>query len=526
MVLERMANIEFKEIYSVPHSYEERASLRALMCAFVSSYSLTPPVSMDKLHDLSEQFIKDHSILHEMKGWLMVEINNCIWKEMVSSIPYKKRILLLPKCLSRSAKCKAAIDELGLLCNKCNHCSIPDLQDKAAELGMVSIVAEGFTSVIGLIRNGIVDAVIGVGCLDSLEKAFPLLIDNAVPGLAIPLNKAGCKDTAVDYDYVVQMMSYHTEKETELLVYDSLKTDVQAWFSSDNLLRMITPQTDHTSRIAHEWIGSDGKRWRPYLLTAVYQALSGVKDIPEYVKIAAVAVECFHKASLVHDDIQDNDMERYGKQTVHTAYGIPVAINVGDILLGEGYRLLTKTGRIELLEIATDAHIRLCKGQGMELAWSLSPRSLTMDFVLEIFSNKTVPAFDVSLVMGLLCACDNDDLRTILHDYSRALGTSYQLFDDIEDFSADAPDILRPSAIFAALCEKAPTSDFIDDLMQANNPALFLYHPDNLAFLQDAVNKVRRLAEHYRKEAIEILNSVTNVELKRLLFRVTNRILK
>ena len=143
--------------------------------------------------------------------------NNYVWRDTVAYIPNDKRILLVPKCLSHSTKCQADVDELGLLCHRCNNCSIPDLEEKAESLGMMSIVAEGFTSVIGLIENRVVDTVIGVGCLDSLEKAFPLLINNAVPGLAIPLNVAGCKDTSVDYGYVKQMMSMQSDKEANLL---------------------------------------------------------------------------------------------------------------------------------------------------------------------------------------------------------------------------------------------------------------------------------------------------------------------
>ena len=518
--------VENKKIYKVPQYYKERHTLRGLINAFVSDRSLIPPVSMDNLHDLSEQFIKSHSLDKEIKGWLMVEMNNHIWKETVASIPYEKRILLLPKCLSHSAKCKADIDELGLLCNRCNHCTIPDLQDKAEELGMMSLVAEGFTSVINLIRNRIVDTVIGVGCLDSLEKAFPLLIDNAVPGLAIPLNTSGCKDTTVDFDYVEQMFSMLSDNEIELLDYDSLKASIQEWLSVDNLNHIIAPPKDHTSKVAYEWLSGDGKRWRPYLLVAVYQALSGATEISEEVQIAAVAVECFHKASLVHDDIQDNDIERYGKQTVNAAYGASVAINVGDVLLGEGYRLLTKTDRMELVRVAADAHIKLCKGQGLELEWSLSPQSITMDFVLEIFRNKTVPAFDVSLVMGLICAGDDADMRKILQDYSQVLGVSYQLFDDIEDFETDTPIISRPSAVLAVLCERSPNKGFIEALLQTDDLKNFLNHSDNQVLFNDAVGEVRRLAEDYRKDALDILNRITNVELKRLLFRVTKKILK
>ena len=82
--------IASKEIYTIPNAYAERKSLRELIDSFVSSCSLVPPVSMDNLHDLSDRMIKDFSLDPEIKGWLMVEINNCVWKEVVASIPYEK----------------------------------------------------------------------------------------------------------------------------------------------------------------------------------------------------------------------------------------------------------------------------------------------------------------------------------------------------------------------------------------------------------------------------------------------------
>lgn len=515
-----------KKIYAVPKLFAERNHLRKLIGDFVNKSAIVPPVSLENLHGLSDQLMQYHSIDQGMKGWLMVEINNCIWKETVSSIPYDKRILLLPKCLNNAAKCKADMDEFGLLCHRCNSCLIPDLQDKAEELGMMSIVAEGFTSVIGLIKNRVVDAVIGVSCLESLEKAFPLLVNNAVPGLAIPLNEAGCKDTTVDYSYVEQMMGMLSENEIELLDHEGLKAIVQEWFSDGQLKHNLALSNDHASRLALEWLGGNGKRWRPYLLAAVYQTLAEAEKIPGEVRKAAIAVECFHKASLIHDDIEDNDAKRYGEETLHTVHGVPVAINVGDILLGEGYRLLTEGDNMALVKVIAEAHISLCKGQGMELEWSLSPRPLEMPFVLEIFKNKTVPAFDVSLQMGLICAGIENGLRDILHDYSHALGIAYQLFDDIEDFESDTPIILRPSAILAVLCGHAPHASFMDALMRSKDLKAFLNRPENKTLLEGAMLEVKRMAEGYRKKAIDILDDITNVELKRLLFRITKRILK
>ncbi|MDR2037298.1 MAG: polyprenyl synthetase family protein [Bacteroidales bacterium] len=514
-----------KQIYTVPPTHEERDTLREQIMSFVKDRSLIPPLSMELLSGLSGLFIEEQALDPAMKGWIMVEINNCVWQETVASIPYEKRILLLPKCLSNSSKCRAEIDEFGLLCHRCNNCSIPNLQDEAEDLGMMSIVAEGFTSVVGLIESGAVDTVIGVGCLDSLEKAFPLLINNAVPGLAIPLNISGCKNTQVDDEYVSRMIHMQSGKKAKLLDYDHLKSNIKRWFSKGNLDAKLSPALDHTTSVAHEWMQGEGKRWRPYLLAATYMAMKGNENIPEEVQLAAIAVECFHKASLVHDDIQDNDHHRYGKQTVNAAHGVPIAINVGDILLGEGYRLLTQCNNMELLKVAAEAHISLCRGQGMELEWSRSPRSLTMDFVLDIFCNKTVPAFDVALIQGLISAGDDEQLRHTLHQYSRALGIAYQLVDDIEDYQTDEPLALRPSAVLAVLCEQYP-GDFTESLLQGNEPKVFLNLPENKVKLQEAIDQVKQMAEEYQRAAFEALQNLTNIELKRLLFRVTKRILK
>src|SRR6185503_2935803 len=79
-----------------------------------------------------------------------------------------------------------------------------------------------------------------------------------------------------------------------------------------------------------------------------YDALKGASgtlseaglNLPDLVKRAALAIECFHKASLVHDDIEDDDTFRYGRETLHRQYGVGTAINIGDYLIGLGYRLV------------------------------------------------------------------------------------------------------------------------------------------------------------------------------------------
>lgn len=486
----------------VPESLEERTRLRSLIKEFAEGKKLVPPVALHTLEALADEFVEVNALDRGLRNWLMVEIHNNVWMPTVAAIPYDRRLLLLPKCLSHSKECEGEIDELGLLCHNCGRCKIPTLQDRAEELGVLSMVAEGFTSVIELVENQVVDAVIGVSCLDSLEKAFPLLVRHAVPGIAVPLNISGCHDTEVDCFYVNKLLACHSDMEIKLMNYDRVREQVEQWFTSESLWEIWNAEGE-VQRIAFDWLAGEGKRWRPFLLAAVYQALTGETALPDEVRRAAVAVECFHKASLVHDDIQDGDAERYGKPTVNAVHGDAVAINIGDLLLGEGYRLLASCKHKELVSAIADAHISLCQGQGAELAWTAHPRKLSLDFVLDIFKKKTVPAFEVALVLGLICAdCAGTKMCDVMRAYSEALGIAYQLNDDLTDYKEDNVIAHRPSAIRA---------------LQEENPEWTV---------EQIVEETQRLSEEYHQKALNELGFIDNLELKRLLFQVTEKILK
>ena len=87
---------------------------------------------------------------------------------------------------------------------------------------------------------------------------------------------------------------------------------------------------------------------------------------------------------------------------------------------------------------------------------------------------------------------------------------AYQLYDDLDDFSEEGHVEIRPSAVFAVLCR-------LEGRMVAS-----LEGP----YLTQALDEVRALAESYRKKAVEAVEQIRNVELKRLLFRVTAKVLK
>ncbi len=492
----------------IPPTLEQRMHLRRALKAFVQTQHLCPPVSLKQLEQLADAFLQQtdqlstldaqQSILH----WLMVEIHNLLWLPIVAGIPHERRLLMLPKCLSRYGECQAEYDEYGLLCHRCGRCHIPHLQDKVEQLGGLSIVAEGFTQVIELIENRVVDAVIGVSCLDSLEKAFPLLVRHAVPGLAIALNDSGCRNTHVDVDYVEELLTLLSDEVTpKLLDHEAIHAQVSRWFTRPELEQLMQPATDLTERMCLNWMSGEGKRWRPFLLSAVWQALTGKTEMSTDVHRAAVAVECFHKASLIHDDVEDRDETRYGQPTINALYGDAFAINVGDALLGQGYRILAQSNNAELLRLIADAHVKLCRGQGEELMWDKSP--VTMDFVMNIFRYKTVPAFEVSLMLGLSCTGNFSHLRPMLKTYSEALGIAYQLKDDLEDFTQDNSQFsTRPTAALALQTEHPTWSQ------------------------EEVKDELQRLTDLYHQQALDALTDLDELELKRLLYQVTEKILE
>jgi geranylgeranyl pyrophosphate synthase len=255
------------------------------------------------------------------------------------------------------------------------------------------------------------------------------------------------------------------------------------------------------------------------------------------VRAVAVAVECFHKASLVHDDIEDDDDRRYGREALHAEHGIPVALNVGDLLVGEGYRLLAACDapadvRATLVRIAAEGHRQLCAGQGAELAWGRAPKALSSAAVIEIFRKKTSPAFEVALRLGAALGGASPDVHPILTRYSDALGVAYQIRDDVDDLTdADAPDdiaAMRPTLPLALAAERAkgPAKEALGRAWRRASDAPEAADVRILMGETGADERARQLLEAYKEQAIRVLAELQDPSLKGLLRRVVGKIFK
>src|SRR5437870_8227088 len=250
---------------NIPQTLAEREWLRQLVSRYVERRrdTLVPPLVLDELRKHADTVVTLAGVDPVYRDYLGVLLSNEVWSEHLASVPFDRRLLLLPKCLRVEDKCPAPFDEFGLLCKQCGLCTIQDLQEEAERLGYAVLVAEGSALVMALIQSGKIDAIVGVSCLSVLERAFPYMEAAAIPGIAIPLLQDDCKDTGVDIDWVWNVVHLTSDDRTRRLDLDALREEVDSWFTSDALDRLVGPAEGHADRVARRWLTAEGKRWRP-----------------------------------------------------------------------------------------------------------------------------------------------------------------------------------------------------------------------------------------------------------------------
>ena len=493
----------------VPATLAEREAIKAATEKLAETLNKSQPFTKDELEQHGRKLLVDMDLPERFLGFTMVLIGNFFWKRQFLATPFEKRLLLLPHCLKHAAGCPAEYSEFGLECEKCGACSIADYKVRAEQLGYKVLVAEGSPIVLKIIVEGYVDAILGVACLNVLEKAIDKVLIAGVPSYAIPLHSGDCKNTTLDESWVWDVLEkYEPLAEPRTTSYIPIMRAANKLFTEDfdRLLprvRSTTPEKAKsplglTEDVAYDWLANGGKRFRPFITLAAYDAATGgvvsrqqsavsdpssaVVDQPSTlnsenalsssVARVAMAIEAFHKASLVHDDIQDDDLFRYGRDTLHRSQGMGPAINIGDYLIGLGYRLVNSCrgdlgadAACDILDSMASAHIKLCDGQGAEMAWQNCPDwNFTPLDALTIYALKTSPAFEAALFAGLRMAGPIDAYREMIPQFCRQVGVGFQILNDLKHWRGDRNNklvagqdalALRPTLLLALALEKA-----------------------------------------------------------------------
>ena len=172
---------------------------------------------------------------------------------------------------------------------------------------------------------------------------------------------------------------------------------------------------------------SPGKRLRPILVLLSTQAVGG--EVKKVLPLA-LSIEALHAATLVHDDIIDNDKYRRELPTVQSKWGINNAILVGDALISLSIRLASDYGT-RIVKIISNAGLALANGAHLESTSSLA--TMTEMKYIEMIKGKSASLFKAATLCGSLAGGGSREEVEALGDYGEQLGLAYQIRDDLED---------------------------------------------------------------------------------------------
>ena len=183
-------------------------------------------------------------------------------------------------------------------------------------------------------------------------------------------------------------------------------------------------------QISHYIIGAGGKRIRPRLVLLFSQAL-GFRGTEQY-ELAAT-VEFIHTATLLHDDVVDESSLRRGRKTANALFGNAASVLVGDFLYSRAFQMMVSVNRMRVLDVLADATNVIAEGEVLQLLNMHNP-DVAVEQYLRVIRFKTAKLFEASARLGAVLAEAEPAIESACAEYGRALGTAFQLVDDLLDY--------------------------------------------------------------------------------------------
>lgn len=217
-----------------------------------------------------------------------------------------------------------------------------------------------------------------------------------------------------------------TTHPLDLIQADMLRVD-------DVIEARLTSDVPLVREVAQYIISSGGKRLRPALLLLVSGALGS--DHPQRHTLAAV-VEFIHTATLLHDDVVDESTLRRGRETANERFGNAASVLVGDFLYSRAFQMMVDVDNMRVMQVLSDATNVIAEGEVMQLM-NMHDASLDEAAYLRVIRSKTAKLFEASARLAPILAGADTQTETLCATYGQALGTAFQVIDDVLDYEGD-----------------------------------------------------------------------------------------
>ena len=288
--------------------------------------------------------------------------------------------------------------------------------------------------------------------------------------------------------------------ETELALFRKMQDDLAV-----NPNPLLSEIICHVNR-------QRGKQMRPMLVLLVAKMFGEITE-PAY--NAALALELLHTASLVHDDVVDDSMQRRGQPSVNAIYNNKLAVLAGDYLLSTSLMLTGRSANVRVTQIIGSLGQTLADGEIVQIFHSRN-QSVSEDVYFEIIRKKTASLFSSCAEIGALTAgasqADIDRARQM----GELIGICFQIRDDIFDYYTD--DVGKPTGndmregkltlpiIYAANTHgDERIHDMIGRLKREGLGADEINELIEFAKRHGGIDYAERTMQDYRKKALDLL---------------------
>jgi octaprenyl-diphosphate synthase len=286
----------------------------------------------------------------------------------------------------------------------------------------------------------------------------------------------------------------------------------------------VKSQTPLLDRIMKYIIKRKGKQLRP-MFVFLSAKLHG--PINETTYRAAALVEILHTATLVHDDVVDESLERRGFFSINAIWKNKIAVLVGDYLLSKGLLLSTSNQDFEHLEILSEAVKQMSEGELMQIEKARN-LNLKEDIYFEIIRNKTASLLSSACAVGAWSTSKDKSITEKMKLFGEKVGIAFQIKDDLFDYGKE--DVGKPTG--NDIKEKKLTLPLIYTLNNVDavtrRKLIYIVKNENkdaqkVRFIIDTVVNTGGIAyaaekmNNYKNEALAILHEFPDNEVRKAL---------
>ncbi|HEY0354564.1 MAG TPA: polyprenyl synthetase family protein [Flavisolibacter sp.] len=298
--------------------------------------------------------------------------------------------------------------------------------------------------------------------------------------------------------------------------------DTELRIFEEKFKEAVTSRVSMLDRIMRYIVKRKGKQLRPMFVFYSAKLCGQVNDATYR---AASLVEILHTATLVHDDVVDDSLERRGFFSVYALWKNKISVLVGDYLLAKGLLLSLDNNDFRILQILSDAVRQMSEGELLQIE---KARTLNLEesIYFEIIRNKTASLLASACAAGAYSATGDEEIAGRMKAFGEKVGIAFQIKDDLFDYTAQ--DVGKPTG--NDIKEKKLTLPLIYTLnnvdKETRRKIIYIIKNENtrkskVNFIIEMVEKTGGIAyainrmETYKAEALQLLNTFPDSEIRK-----------